>query len=58
MSKEFARETIEKYLLKNGGILPIKDAVIYTQSNADGIVMQGFTFKYLLCVAYDLQPEN
>ena len=55
MSKEFAREKIEEYLLKNGGVLPIKDAVVLELNTAFGI--QQFTFKYLLCVAYDLEPN-
>ena len=53
MSKEFAREKIQEYLLKNGGILPIEDVVIYQYETKDGI--NTFTFRYLLCVAYDLK---
>lgn len=56
MSKEFAREKIEEYLSNNGGVLPIKDAVVLRIETLCG--WQEFTFKHLLCVAYDLQPEN
>jgi hypothetical protein len=48
MSKEFAREKIQGYLAKNGGILPIEDAFVW----------QTFTFKELLCIAYDLEKNR
>jgi hypothetical protein len=53
MSKGFAREKIQEYLAKNGGVLPIEDVVIYQYKTKDGI--NTFTFRYLLCVAYDLE---
>jgi len=53
MSKEFAREQIEKYLERTGGVLPIQDVVVFEQGTEYGI--QQFTFRYLLCVAYDLE---
>jgi len=57
MSKEFARQKIEEYLDKTGGILPIENAVVFSHC-FDGIVIEEFTFKYLLCIAYDLKPEE
>lgn len=58
MSKEFAREKIEEYLSNNGGVLPINDAIVFRDWDSEGNVVQEFTFKHLLCVAYDLQPEK
>ena len=55
MSKGFAREKIQEYLAKNGGVLPIKDAIAYSHLDASGNLLQEFTFKFLLCVAYDLE---
>lgn len=53
MPKEFAREQIEKYLEKTGGVLPIQDVVVFEQGTKYGI--EKFTFRFLLCVAYDLE---
>lgn len=52
MSKEFARELIEKYLEKTGGVLPIEDAVVLERNTEFGV--EQFTFRFLLCIAYDL----
>jgi len=57
MSKEFAREKIQEYLAKNGGILPISDAIAYQHFDNKGDLIQEFTFKFLLCVAYDLEKK-
>jgi hypothetical protein len=57
MSKEFARQKIQEYLAKTGGILPIENAVVFSHC-FDGIVIEEFTFKFLLCIAYDLKPEE
>ena len=55
MSKRFAREKVQEYLAKNGGVLPIKDAIAYQYFDKEGNLLQEFTFKFLLCVAYDLE---
>lgn len=55
MSKRFAREKIQEYLDNTGGVLPIKDAIAYQHFDKEGNLLQEFTFKFLLCVAYDLK---
>jgi len=55
MSKRFAREKVQEYLAENGGVLPIKDAIAYQHFDKEGNLLQEFTFKFLLCVAYDLE---
>jgi len=57
MSKEFAREKIQEYLSKNGGVLPAEDSIAYQHFDSEGNLMQEFTFKFLLCVAYDLEKN-
>ena len=55
MSKRFAREKIQEYLAENGGILPIVDAIAYQHFDKEGNLLQEFTFKFLLRVAYNLE---
>lgn len=56
MSKRYARETLEKYIREHGGVLPLQDAIVLEHKTDFGI--EQFTFKYLLCIAYDLKLDS
>jgi hypothetical protein len=56
MSKKLAREILENYLIENGGVFPITDAVVWQVKSKKCI--HSFTFKGLLCLAYDLMPTE
>jgi hypothetical protein len=55
ITKEYARELLQKYLINQRGIMPEHDANIMIRSEVDNtFVISEFTFRYLLKVAYDL----
>jgi len=57
MTKEKARECLEHYLKDRNCKMPIKDEVAYDIFNGGfSSVLTAFTFRHLLCIAYDLTP--
>jgi hypothetical protein len=55
ITKDYARELLQKYLINQRGIMPEYDANIMIRSEVDNtFVISEFTFRYLLKVAYDL----
>jgi hypothetical protein len=55
ITKEYARELLQKYINQQRGFLPIYDANIMIRSEVDNtFVITEYTFRYLLKVAYDL----
>lgn len=55
ITKDYARELLQKYLINQRGIMPEYDANIMIRSEMDNtFVISEFTFRYLLKVAYDL----
>jgi hypothetical protein len=57
MTKEQAKDLIKEYLSKND--FPIIDAVVYNRIsfNIPQSINESYTFKGLLCIAYDLQEK-
>jgi hypothetical protein len=55
ITKKYARELLEKYLISQNGIMPKNDAyiTITNEVNNQGVISE-YTFRYLLKVAYDL----
>ena len=59
MTKEKARECLENYLKDTNGKIPIKDEIAYDIfNNGFSSVLTAFTFRHLLCIAYDLTPTK
>ena len=55
ITKDYARELLQKYLINQRGMMPEYDANIMIRSEVDNtFVISEFTFRYLLKVAYDL----
>ena len=58
ISKEKARELLQKYISNQRGLFPIYDANIMIANDSNGnYVLTEYTFKYLLQIAYDLKTE-
>jgi hypothetical protein len=55
ITKDYARELLQKYLINQRGIMPIYDANIMIRNEVDNtFVISEYTFRHLLKVAYDL----
>ena len=54
MTKEQAREYLKEYLEKKDCNLPIVDEVVIQLQTP--FIISEVTFKYLICIAYDLRP--
>jgi hypothetical protein len=58
LTKEEARELLQKYINSHGGIFPIYDAnILISDERSNTFQVTEYTFRYLLRVAYDL-TEN
>ena len=59
ITKDYARELLEKYLINQRGIMPEYDAYIRIRNEVDNqFVISEFTFRHLLKVAYNLQDYD
>ena len=55
ITKEEARELLQKYINSQMGIFPIYDAIILISDRRNKtFLVTDYTFRYLLQVAYDL----
>ena len=56
MTKEEARKNLEDYLKSHDVKLPIVDSIVMRYITP--FVISDITFKGLLCIAYDLRPQE
>jgi hypothetical protein len=56
MTKEEARKNLEDYLKSHDVKLPIVDSIVMRYTTP--FVISDITFKGLLCIAYDLRPQE
>ena len=56
MTKEEARKNLEDYLKSHDVKLPIVDSIVMRCITP--FVISDITFKGLLCIAYDLRPQE
>ena len=57
MDREEARAKLDMYL-SYGGIIPIFDCVVYRHTDQKNGIQVDYTFRHLLCIAYDLKDAK